>query len=263
MSTKIVLAVPKSTNSKTGLVAATYAPIQSCPSTCPFIDGGCYAQHGHCGIHLKRLNKNAIKAKATRPVDIARIEAEAIRNMDSNLPLRLHIVGDCKTPKAAEIISIACKEYTNRTKQKVWTYTHAWKTIPRKKWGDISVLASCESIEDAKLAMKRGYAASAVRAKLFSYPFDYQGVRMVPCLEMTKGITCNKCGLCFNDNKLLENKQVICFFPHGSGANKARQALFPNTNQKLTEQKTMILSNGTAHKEKFKQLVVSGDFMKE
>ncbi len=235
MSGKIVLAVAKSTNSKTGLVSATYAPIQSCPETCPFIKGGCYAQHGHCGIHLRTINKAAREQNKTRPVDIARIEAQSIRELKSDLPLRLHIVGDCKTPKAAQIIADACHEYMDRTKQSVWTYTHAWKVIPREKWGKISVLASCESIEDAKYAMKRGYAASIVRAKPFSNIFDWEGIRMVPCLEMTKGITCDKCKLCMKDENLRNSNRVVCFFPHGTGAEIARRALFVNTPNKNNE----------------------------
>jgi len=229
MSEKIVLAVEKSTNSKTGLVAATYAPIQSCPKTCPFMDGGCYAQHGHCGIHLRRLNKNAKAQKKTRAVDIARIEARAIREMKSMLPLRLHIVGDCKTAKAAEIVARASGEYRARTAQPVWTYTHAWKTIPRDKWGDISVLASCETIEDAKCAMERGYAASMVRAKKFDKSFKLGDIQMIPCPEMVKGIPCNKCKLCTKDQMLLKSRRVICFFPHGTGAETARRALFADS----------------------------------
>ena len=226
MSQKIVIAVEKSQNSKTGPVAVTYAPINSCPKTCPFLDSGCYAQHGHSGIHLRRMNKNAIAQGKTRPVDIAREEAKAIRAMKSMSPLRLHIVGDCKTPKATEIVADACEEYTKRSGQKVWTYTHAWKNIPREKWGDISVLASCETIKDAKYAMERGYAASMVRAKEFKTPFSFQGINMVPCLESIKGIKCDKCGLCMHDKGLRKNNSVVCFFPHGTGKENARRALF-------------------------------------
>lgn len=225
MQEKVVLAVNKSTNSKTGKVSATYAPIQSCPKTCPFLDSGCYAQYSFCGIQLRRLNAAAKTQKKTRAVDIAREEAKAIRGLKGQHPLRLHVVGDCKTPKAAEIVADAAKDYTSREGQPVWTYTHAWKTIPREKWGDISVLASCETIEDAKLAMERGYAVSMVRIKEFDRPFWLSDIRMTPCLEMTKGIQCDKCKLCFNDKKLLEQKRVICFFPHGTGADQARRAI--------------------------------------
>jgi hypothetical protein len=222
---KIVLAVEKSVNSKTGPVSATYAPIQSCPATCPFLDHGCYAQHGNCGIHLRKLNRNAAKQNKTRAVDIAREEARAIRELKGDLPLRLHIVGDCKTPQAAEIVARACEDYTKKQGKKVWTYTHAWKSIPREKWGDISVLASCEKMEDAHQAMQRGYAASMVRLKPFKQSFMYKGVKMTPCPEMVADIPCNQCGMCLNDTKLKDRKRVICFFPHGSGANHARTAI--------------------------------------
>ena len=228
MCEKIVIAVEKSQNSKTGPVSCTYAPINSCPETCPFLNSGCYAQHGHSGIHLHRMNKNALKYKKTRPIDIAREEAKAIRAMKAERPLRLHIVGDCKTSRSASIIANACEEYKERSGEKIWTYTHAWKTIPREKWGNISVLASCETIKDAKLAMKRGYAASLVRAKEFKYPFEYKGVKMIPCLEIIKGIKCNQCKLCMHDGKLRDSNKVICFFPHGSGKENARRAIFKN-----------------------------------
>ncbi len=223
---KAVIAVDKSQNSKTGPVSCTYAPIQSCPETCPFLDSGCYAQHGHSGIHLRRMNKVAAQQKKTRPIDIAREEAKAIRNLKGERPLRLHIVGDCKTPRAAKIVSSAAEEYKERSGKGVWTYTHAWKDIPREKWGNVSVLASCETIADAKYAMERGYAASMVRAKPFERPFSFQGVDMVPCLELTKGIKCDKCKLCMHDTTLRDNKKVVCFFPHGSGSENARRALF-------------------------------------
>jgi len=172
------------------------------------------------------MNKNAREANMTRPIDIARVEAKAIYTMKADRPLRLHIVGDCKTPRSAQIVATACKDYTKRSGHKVWTYTHAWKTIPRSKWGDISVLASCETVADAKYAMSRGYAASMVRYKPFKRPFVYKGVKMVPCLEMTKGIKCDECKLCMKDDKLRKDKRVVCFFPHGSGQSAAKRAIF-------------------------------------
>jgi len=223
---EVVKAVAKSANSKTGPVACTYAPIQSCPKDCPFLNHGCYAQNGHCGFHLAKLNKNTAAAKKTRPVDIAVEEASAIKNLKGDVPLRLHIVGDCKTPLAAEIVANACDEYIKKHNQPVWTYTHAWRVIPREKWGKISVLASCENTEEAKLAMRRGYAASMVRYKKFNKIFNYKDINMVPCFEMTNGIQCNKCKVCFSDKRLRDRKQVICFFPHGSQTKLAQRAIF-------------------------------------
>ena len=222
---EIVKAVEKSTNSKTGPVSVTYAPIQSCPKSCPFLDSGCYAQQGHCGIHLNRLNKAAEAEGFVRPIDIAKKEAEAISKLKGDKPLRLHIVGDCRTSQAAQIVAKAAAEYTAKHGQLVWTYTHAWKEVPRDKWGSISVLASCETINEAKQAMKRGYAASIVRLKEFKRPFAWEDVILMPCLEMTKGIKCDKCKLCLNDQRLIEKEKVICFFPHGTKENQAKDAI--------------------------------------
>jgi hypothetical protein len=223
---KTVIAVDKSQNSKTGPVSCTYAPIHSCPKTCPFLNSGCYAQHGHSGIHLRRMNRVAETQKRTRPIDIARAEAKAIRNLKGQGPLRLHVVGDCKTSRAAKVVSMAAEAYMKQHDQKAWTYTHAWKEIPRESWGDVSVLASCETLEDAKYAMERGYAACMVRYKEFNRPFSYKGIDMIPCLQETKGIKCDKCKICMHDDKLRDNKKVICFFPHGSGKEDAKRALF-------------------------------------
>jgi hypothetical protein len=222
---KVVIAVDKSRNSKTGLVSATYAPIQSCPSNCPFLNNGCYAQTSYTGMKLVGLNKEASKIRKVSSNKIARIEAESIRKLKGKLPLRLHVVGDCKTPMAARILSCAAEDYINKNNQPVWTYTHAWREIPRENWGDISVLASCETLEECKQAMKRGYAASVVRLKPFKGTMPFSGLKMTACKELTKGIKCNDCKLCFNDQRLLEDNKVICFFPHGIRSEKARDAI--------------------------------------
>jgi hypothetical protein len=229
---KLIIAVEKSQNSKTGdNISATYAPIQSCPKTCVFLNKGCYAQYGHTGIHLSKLNKECTVSKKTRPIDIARSEAKEIRKLSGKNPLRLHIVGDCQTPKAAEIIAAACADYMNKHNQIVWGYTHAWKVIPREKWGKISILASCETLEEVKYAHSRGYAASIVRAKPFENSFIYQDVKMIACKEQIKGIKCSDCKLCMNDKQLLSSfktPSAICFFAHGPGENLVKKIIYGN-----------------------------------
>ena len=211
----VVITAEKSKNSKTGLVSATYAPIQSCPESCPFLNSGCYAQTGPTGIHLNRMNKAARECKKERPIDIARIEARRIKELTGQRPLRLHVVGDCKTARAASIVARASEEYHSRHGQSVWTYTHAWKEIPREKWGNVSVLASCETLKECRHAMERGYAASIVRIKPFDNEFNWKGLKLSPCMELTNGAKCNACQRCWGDKSLRDNKKVICFFPHG------------------------------------------------
>lgn len=216
-----VIAVNKSRNKKTGIVAATYAPIQTCPKTCPFLDFGCYAQTSFCGMNLKKLNE---AAEGFTIEEIAKHEAKAIDSLSGERPLRLHVVGDCITTRAANIVAHACMKYMDKHNQPVWTYTHAWREVPREIWKLVSVLASCESKDDINKALSRGYTPCLV----VPAPIKRQkanGLTLVPCLEMSKGIQCNKCQLCFDDRKLFKKKEVICFWAHGSGQNKVKEAL--------------------------------------
>lgn len=213
---EIITVVEKSRNRKAGLVSATYAPIQTCPNHCRFKDKGCYAQLGHTGIHAKHNEMEARRQKIFRPLDFAKAEAKKILELSGERPLRLHVMGDCRTPKSAEVLARAAEKYTKLHHKPVWTYTHCWREIPREKWGSISVLASCETFEEAEYAKKRGYAISMTRWKAFNKAFNWKGFKMQPCKELTEGIQCNKCQLCFKDDYLRKNNIVICFFPHGA-----------------------------------------------
>lgn len=159
------------------------------------------------------------------PMHIAQAEAEAISELSGDKPLRLHVVGDCRTSRAAEILSNVAFKYKLKANQPVWTYTHAWREIPREKWGDISVLASCETFDDVIKAHNRGYATCMVRYSPFDKRFKWNDFTMQPCLEMTVGKQCKDCKLCFNDTLLKDHKTIICFFPHGARKNKVTEIL--------------------------------------
>ena len=221
---KLAIAVQDSKNSKVGDVAVTYVTTASCPKTCKLLDKGCYAQGGHCAFTTNRLDREASKRNRLRPIDIARAEAKEIDKLPANKPLRLHIVGDCRTAGAAEVLAKAAFEYKNRSNRinlpPVWTYTHSWKTIPRSAWGWISVLASCETIEEAEQAYNKGYTPAMIRYKPFKGTISYKGWKLIACREMSEGVTCNKCRICMNWEPWAVDKKIVCFFPHG---NKAKQ----------------------------------------
>jgi NTP pyrophosphatase (non-canonical NTP hydrolase) len=227
--TKLAIAVQDSKNSKVGNVAVTYATTASCPKTCRFLDKGCYAQGGHCAFTTNRLDREASKKKRLRPIDIARAEAKEIDKLPANKPLRLHIVGDCRTTGAAEVLAEAAKRYKNRSSlakfTPVWTYTHSWKTIPKSAWGWIYVLASCETIEEAEQAYNRGYTPAMIRYKPFSGIISYKGWNLIACREMTEGITCDKCRICMSTRTWATTKSIVCFFPHGNRAKQVEEIL--------------------------------------
>ena len=100
--------------------------------------------------------------------------------------------------------------------------------VPRAAWGsDISVLASCETPDHVTAAARRGYAAALV-VPYFSRESAYrlaEKVRLLPCPQQTRGVTCAECRLCLDDDRLLRANLVIGFTPHGVGASRVRLAL--------------------------------------
>ena len=219
-------------NAKIGAAATTYAPIKNtCDPSCPFLNDGCYGQNGPVAIHGKRLETtfDGVGADTVALWEAAEIRDHGAR-MRFPMPLRLHTFGDCRTEFAARVVSDASRSW----KGPVWTYTHAWRNVPRERWNRVSVLASCESLAQAKEAMKAGYAAAIVvnehpadgRAyKAITADDPHNEVRVIPCPEQTRGIKCTDCRLCWDDSKLLAGSSVIAFAAHGAGAKKARKHL--------------------------------------
>jgi hypothetical protein len=222
------IAVETSTNAKLGPVSATYASQASCPSSCPWFERGCYAESGPTGFTTRRLNRSALRGA----LRIARAEARAIDALNGDRLLRLHVVGDARTNAAARELGVAARRYAalgnapHRGK-KVWTYTHAWRTVARASWGNVvSVLASVETVRQARAAMAQGYAAAVVVAA-FEQQSAYQinGTTLVPCPYQTRGVTCRDCGLCRDDERLRSAGLVIAFEAHGSHGAVVRQTL--------------------------------------
>jgi hypothetical protein len=81
------------------------------------------------------------------------------------------------------------------------------------------VLASVETVRDARAAMAREYAAAIVVCA-FERPSAYQidGTTVIPCPNQTRGVTCRDCGLCRDDERLRDAGLVIAFEAHGRTA---------------------------------------------
>jgi len=224
MSVTLVL---QSKNGKTGNVSATYASIDAtCPKTCALKDAGCYAQLGMVNIHTVRLNKQAVNET---PESVAREEARLIRNQafyeNDTRPLRLHVAGDCRTNRAATIVSTAASKW----RQPVWSYTHAWRTVKRENWNAVSILASVEKPADVTKAFERGYAVALVVDKHpedgKSFKHESGEFKIIPCPAQTRDVQCTDCKLCWKDQFLLESKSVISFAAHGVAKKRVLRVL--------------------------------------
>jgi hypothetical protein len=223
----IARAIPRSKNGKIGDVAATYVSQASCPTVCPLRGSGCYAEGGRAGITTRRLNDADPDATA---LDCARAEAAEIDRLpDGGRDLRLHVVGDCPTNGAAKIVAAAAARYVARGGGSVWTYTHAWRKVHRASWGDVSVMASVETMSDAILADAAGYAvAMVVPEHDGDRAVDDGGFKVVPCPEQTgRGVTCVDCRLCMGDGGLRDRTTpaIIALAIHGQSKRRAVDAI--------------------------------------
>lgn len=213
-----VYAKEVSAGRKVGAVAVTYVAQGSCPDTCPFLHAGCYAENGFVGGFItKRLNR---ATTGLTPLELARNEADAIDELIGDRDLRLHIVGDSTSEDGTRLIAAAAGRYMDRGGRRVWTYTHAWRTVPREAWGRVSVLASCESPVDVMEARSRGYAtALTVMGHPGAKRYDVGPLSILPCPEQTtEGVTCATCRLCTDDDRLRDSGMTVAFAVHGNVA---------------------------------------------
>lgn len=213
--TKLAVFVELSKNAKVGPAAATYAPTNaSCPKSCPLAGRGCYAEGGHVGLVTRRLNEAAVGAT---PLQVAKAEAAAIDSGRAfGQALRLHVSGDCRTEPAARAVSAAAVRFRMRGGGQVWTYTHAWRRVPRVAWAGVSVLASCDRPSQGLAALARGYApAVTVSHHTSERATVSHGVEWIPCPNQTRGVTCTECRLCWNADVRERAGQGIAFAAHG------------------------------------------------
>lgn len=233
ISAALALAIPKSGNEKTGPIAATYTGTDRTCVGCPHKGtGSCYYESGFRTRGLNgRLNDAARGQKASR-LRIARAEARAIDGLLTsgrvkNRPLRIHVGGDAPTPEAAALIAGAARRYSERIEAPAYTYTHAWRDVPRSAWQGVSVLASVESLKDAKKALKLGYAPAIIVDHFDGDKSSIvDGIRLIPCPAQTKdNISCADCRLCMDADRLVSTRSAVAFAAHGVQARKTREIL--------------------------------------
>jgi hypothetical protein len=52
---QLVIPQPGKENRKTGQIPTAYAARESCPSSCPLLGNGCYAETGNIGFHWRKM----------------------------------------------------------------------------------------------------------------------------------------------------------------------------------------------------------------
>lgn len=215
-------------------VDATYVSIaQTCPAACPLKNEGCYAQDGHVGFTVRRLEREAVGH------DAARAEAKAIDasyqggTVPQGRALRLHVSGDARTIEAALRLGAAVRRWQKRGGGIAWSYTHAWRNVKRVAWQTVSVLASVENAKQARAARRNGYApALVIDSHRSAKAFVENGIRWIPCPQQTRGIGCTDCRLCFDADALFARRAGIAFAAHGARANTVKKRLVVLNNER-------------------------------
>lgn len=227
--------VSDSTNTKlmgSQKVDSTYASIKhTCPDTCSLKDKGCYAQTSFVGMTNFRMQR---RAKGESALDVARSEARAIdeaykgKSVPQGRALRLHVAGDSRTIKGTRLLDKAIARWKERGGGECWSYTHAWRHVPRAVWSNVSILASVENAADVQAARAQGYAPAIVVSEHASdkaYQVDGSDVTFIPCPSQTRGVGCTDCQLCWKADWLFETNRGIAFAAHGINKNNLKRHL--------------------------------------
>lgn len=205
----------KSSNRKTGPIPVTTTTPDSCPVTCPFKAGGCYAKGGPLRLVWER-SRNGLGMKEF----FAKIAALPEKTL-----VRHNQAGDLIKNKDETINLTFLKGLIKASNGKrVFTYTH--HDMSKNKNRDAVKLAnksgltvnlSANNLDEADKYLEMGIApVVSVVPSDFEGKFTKAGNKVVVC-PATKNeyVNCHSCGLCQK-----QRKAIIAFPAHGYATKK-------------------------------------------
>lgn len=204
----------KSNNSKVGPIPVTTSSKETCPSTCPFNNGGgCYAASGPLAIHWSKVTKGerggTIKELCHQVAGLPQGQLWR-HNQAGDLP------GVDGKIHAAELRALV---KANKGKRG-FTYTHKPMTMPNMKLvkeandGGFTINLSANNMShaDELAALNVGPVVVVVPEDHPQTSFTAEGRKVVVCPEQTHGTSCVDCRLCASTR----NGIIIGFRAHGS-----------------------------------------------
>lgn len=216
---------PVSGNKKTGPIPVSTTSAESCPSDCPFMGSGCYAQSGPLAIHWKAVSRGERGMSwADFCLAIARLPAGVLwrHNQAGDLP---HADGTIWREGLMNLVRANAKG-----KKRGFTYTHHdvlrnWAN--RDYVRDANMCGFTVNLSGNDLAHADALAAADCGPVVVVLPSDVQGNQVVRTPAGRKvvvcpatyreDVSCASCGLCAR-----ADRDCIVGFPaHGSGVRKA------------------------------------------
>jgi hypothetical protein len=207
---------PISSNAKTGPIPTTTSDRQTCPSTCPFYDKGCYAKSGPQALHWRKVSTG----------ERGYIWEEflgKVRNLKRGQLWRHNVSGDLPHDGNGIIDGDKVSQLVTSNKgRKGYTYTHHIlndhniQILQDANSKGFTINASCESVEDADRVMsEHNIPAVAVvpSDKTDRFYTTSNGRKVITCpATIHENVTCATCGLC----QQTDRQFVIAFPAHGN-----------------------------------------------
>ena len=219
----------RSANVKVGKIPVTTSEESSCPTTCPFYGGGCYAKTGPQSWHWKKVSQGL---RGGSWDDLAKFVSE----LNAGQLWRHNVSGDLPyntAPDGQELINLAMlKQLVDANKAsgaKGYTYshhklnTHNLEALKYANKNGFTINASCESLAQADDAINRGLPAVCVVNSDKDTPTHTPAGRKVTICpaQLHENVQWANCKLCSYSNR----SQVVAFLSHGNRSRKANEFL--------------------------------------
>ncbi len=209
----------KSDNAKTGPIPVSTSSGKTCPSTCPLLNNGCYAQNGPLNWHWGKVTagirglgwKQFLKAIASLPA------GQVWRhNQAGDLP-GIHTKIDAV--KLAQLVDAnkGKRGFTFTHKPVIGNASNA-KAVKQANAKGFTVNLSANSMTeaDALLALKIAPVVVVVDQNAPRVSYTPAGNKVVVCpAQQRDDVTCASCKLCS-----VQQRAVIGFRAHGTSKNK-------------------------------------------
>ena len=213
MTTGNVALTPISSNRKTGPMPVSYSTREWCPDSCPLKKHGCYAKHGHTGIHWRKVTAGE------RGTDWDTFVSK-VRHLPKGGIWRHDVAGDL--PAENGIIDAGMMRSLIRSNRGKggFTYTHHNPVdnagiIAESNANGFTVNLSSNNAAEADVlaAMAIAPVVTLLPTDSAKVTFTPQGRKVVRCpAETSEKVTCKTCRLCQKTDR-----PIIGFTPHGSG----------------------------------------------
>lgn len=208
----------KSGNRKTGCMPVSTSPAQTCPTSCPFRNKGCYAQGGPISLHWAKVSCGK---RGSEWPDFT----NQIKQLPNNTIWRHNSAGDLRGSKN-RINTTALMELVEANKGKSgYTYTHYSmlntaqakhnrQAVKAANKNGFTVNMSAESLEQVDKLLDLNIGPVVITMPLNAKnTTTKKGRKVVICpAQVNDKMTCSKCKLCAKSDR----KVVVGFKSHGA-----------------------------------------------